>query len=105
MAAKKSSAKTRKAAAVAEAGGVTVKWKGLTLKFPPNERVGADLFKLQEEEVAFGIYRFLKEKLGAAQWEAVDNVVKSDNEVRELFDEVVAAYGTSMGESEASQDS
>jgi hypothetical protein len=90
----------------------TVEWQGLTLTLPAElpEAVLMDLALVKSEEDPTTTFEMLKTMIGVGQFRQVRNKLDSDKdvtlaEVASLVGQVFEAYGTSEGESEASQDS
>jgi hypothetical protein len=109
-----SKAKPRKAAAAkAEKAPTekTIEWKGLTLTLPAElpDDIFLDLALVRSGSDATSTFDLLLTAIGRRQFVEVRAVVKAGEakteDVAELANEVFAVYGTSEGESEASQDS
>lgn len=116
MAAKKASAKAKITAAVAEvdeaAEPKVIEWEGLTFELPAKlpEAVFIDWALVQSGDDPSSTFEMLGTMIGTDQLKQVRNKLKHDDsvslkEVAELIGQVFEAYGTSEGESEASQDS
>lgn len=88
-----------------------VTFREVTLDLP-EDLPGTILFDLTELEAsgnAMAVYRMLRSVLGPEQFATVRNQMTADDNVGELidglFDEVFGAYGITVGESSASEQS
>jgi hypothetical protein len=90
----------------------SVEWEGLTIALPPElpEAVLLDLALVQGGDDPTSTFEMLMTMIGEGQLRLVRNKLKTDEKVgldnvAELIGQIFAEYGTSEGESEASQDS
>lgn len=106
--------KTKASAAKAEKEPVerSVEWEGLTLTLPSvlPEAVFLDLALVQGGDDPTSTFEMLMTLVGEGQFRQVRNKLKSDDKVglsnvADLIASIFEEYGTSEGESEASQDS
>jgi hypothetical protein len=107
--------KTKAAAARAEVSPTeerTVEWKGMTLTLPPvlPEGFFLDLALVQRGDDPSATFEMLVGLIGDVQFRQVRNTLENNDDVTladvaELIGQIFEEYGTSEGESEASQDS
>lgn len=113
--ARKASPKAKAAAAVAEmeetAGSKSLEWKGLSLSLPDDmpEEIVLDFALARAQPGSTATFDLLLTMIGVEQYIEVRALVKAGEakveDVAELVGLVFEQYGTSEGESEASQDS
>jgi lipase chaperone LimK len=89
-----------------------LEWQGLTLKLPATfpEEIVLDLALVRTSDDPSTTFELLKTMVGEDQFRLVRNKMSGDEKVTladvvELVGEIFEAYGTSEGESEASQGS
>jgi hypothetical protein len=90
----------------------TIEWQGLTLTLPEKlpEEIFLDLALVQSSENPGSTFEMLVTMIGEEQFRAVRHKLKTDKKVDlqdvvALSGQIFEVYGTSEGESEASQDS
>lgn len=105
--------KSKAAAAKAETDGAarTIEWQGQTIALPAEmpDAILMDLGLVQASDDASASFQMLMTLIGEDQYKQVRNLLRKGtialSEVADLIRLVFEEYGTTEGESEASQDS